>query len=94
MKKTPTPVIAVEETWSIPTYPSPEAEEMPMFAETRIHQGTSGNPYPSRVVTKVDREHRAERNYTVIRLENEYIRVAVIPELGGRIFEAYDKVTG
>ena len=94
MKKTPTPVIAVEETWSIPTYPSPEAEEMPMFAETRIHQGTSGNPYPSRVVTKVDREHRAERNYTVIRLENEYIRVAVIPELGGRVFEAYDKVTG
>lgn len=87
-------VTAVVEEWLIPTYPSPAPEEMPMFAETRIHQGTSGNPYPRRVVTKVDREHRAERPYTVVRLENEYIRVVVIPELGGRIFEAYDKVTG
>ena len=94
MKNRKSPVICVEEQWSIPTYPSPTPEEMPMFAETTGHQGTSGNPYPARVVTKVDRENRYERNYTVIRLENDYIRVAIIPELGGRVFEAYDKTTG
>ena len=86
------PVIAQAEVWTIPTYPVPAVEEMPMFAELRGHQGTSGNPYPNRVVQKVDREHRADRDYTVIRLENDYIRVCILPALGGRIFEAYDKV--
>ena len=86
------PVIAQAEVWTIPTYPVPAVEEMPMFAELRGHQGTSGNPYPSRVVQKVDREHRADRDYTVIRLENDYIRVCILPALGGRIFEAYDKI--
>ena len=94
MKKTYSPVEAVVEQWMIPTYPSPEAEEMPMFCETRNHQGSSGNPYPARIVNAVDREHRQERPYTVIRLENDFIRVSMIPELGGRVFEAYDKTTG
>lgn len=85
--------IAVEK-WNIPSYPIPEAEEMPMFAESCVHQGTTGNPYPSRVVSSADAEHREDKEWTVVRLENEYIRVAVIPALGGRIFEAYDKTTG
>ena len=42
--------VAVE-TWNIPSYPFPEAEEMPMFSETANHQGTTGNPYPARVVS-------------------------------------------
>ena len=85
--------VAVEE-WVIPTYPIPPAEEMPMFAETSNHQGTTGNPYPMRVVSDVDSEHREDKKWTVIRLENDYIRLAMIPALGGRVFEAYDKVTG
>ena len=94
MKKQVLPVYAAVEQWKIPTYPIPEAEEMPMFAETANHQGTTGNPYPMRVVSAADGEHRAEKEWTVIRLENEYIRLAILPALGGRIFEAYDKVTG
>lgn len=93
MKKQLSVEVAVEQ-WSIPTYPIPEAEEMPMFAETANHQGTTGNPYPARVVSSADGEHRADKEWTVIRLENEYIRLAIIPALGGRIFEAFDKVTG
>ncbi len=85
--------IAVEE-WSIPTYAFVEAEEMPMFAETAGHQGTTGNPYPARVTSHVDGEHCSEKSWTVVTLENDYIRLAVIPALGGRIFEAYDKTTG
>jgi len=94
MNKTFAPVEAVVEQWTIPTYPMPEPDEMPMFAETRGHQGSSGNPYPSRPTSKVIHERQDDRTYTVVRLENEYIRVALIPELGGRVFEAYDKVTG
>lgn len=85
-------VIAVKEKWTIPTYPVPAAEGMPMFAETRNHQGTTGNPYPNRVVQKVDRVHLADKEYDMVRLENDYIRVCMMPALGGRVFEAYDKV--
>ena len=94
MKNNFLPVDAVVEKWKIPTYPFLKAEEMPMFAETSNHQGTTGNPYPNRVVSTVDGEHRSEQEWTVIRLENDYIRLAIIPALGGRIFEAYDKITG
>ena len=94
MKSNFLPVDVAVESWKIPTYPFAEAEEMPMFAETCNHQGNTGNPYPQRVVSTADGEHRFEKEWTVIRLENEYIRLAIIPALGGRIFEAYDKVTG
>lgn len=87
-------VTVTEDKLIIPTYPEPEKEEMPMFAENRVHQRTSGNPYPNRIVLKVDREHRVDKEYKVIRLENEYIRLEILPELGGKIYSAYDKTTG
>ena len=43
---------------TIPAYGFPEAEELPMFAENRVHQRSSGNPYPNKVVMRVDRQHR------------------------------------
>ena len=84
-------IVSVE-TMSIPTYPIMECEKMPMFCENRQHQGTKGNPYPVMPVLSVVREDCRPRDYEVIRLENDYIRLILIPELGGRIFEAYDKV--
>ncbi len=85
--------LAVED-WTIPTYDFVEPEEMPMFSETSNHQGTTGDPYPARVISYVDGEHRSDKKWTVVTLENDYIRLAIIPALGGRIFEAYDKTTG
>lgn len=79
---------------TISTYREPAAEEMPMFAENRVHQRTSGNPYPNHIVLEVDREHKEDREYICIRLENEYLRIEILPELGGRIYSAYDKTTG
>ena len=84
-------VIQVE-TMRIPTYPVMECETLPMFNENRQHQGTKGNPFPVMPVLSVVRENCRPRDYEVIRLENDYIRLILIPELGGRIFEAYDKV--
>ena len=80
------------ETMRIPTYPVPAPEMLPMFAESRNHQGTTGNPYPNRVVQQITHEKAEDREYTAVRLENDYIRLIVLPELGGRIFEAYDKI--
>ena len=77
--------VTVEETTlTLPTYREPACEALPMFAENRVHQRSSGNPYPNRVVLDVDRTHREDRPYRCVRLENEYLRIELLPELGGR----------
>ena len=75
-------------------YDSPAAEEMPMFAENRVHQRSSGRPYPNCVTLEVDRAHRQDRAYQAVHLENDYLDVWVLPEIGGRIYAARDKSTG
>lgn len=85
-------VTAAVEKWSIPTYPIQPAEEMPMFAETRHHQNTTGDPYPSRVTQRAEIKNKVDMEYDVVRLENDYIRLGILPALGGKVFEAYDKV--
>lgn len=87
-------VILTVDKLTIPTYPEPPAEEMPMFAENRVHQRTSGRPYPNKVVMEVRRDHKEEKTYTVVRLENDYVKLEILPEIGGRIYSAYDKTTG
>lgn len=82
------------ESLVIPTYPEPEHEPLPMFAENRVHQRSSGRPYPNRVTLEVDRTHRQDRAYQAVHLENEYLDVWVLPEIGGRIYAARDKSTG
>ncbi len=78
----------------LPTYREPMAEELPMFAENRVHQRTSGDPYPNKIVSAVNREAPEDREYIAICLENDYVRVVVLPEIGGRIYSALDKSTG
>lgn len=87
-------VKCVIEKRQIPTYPEPPAEELPMFAENRVHQRTSGRPYPNKVVLKVDREHRVDKEYQLVILENEYLKIEILPQIGGRIYSALDKTTG
>jgi tetratricopeptide (TPR) repeat protein len=87
-------VRASVEKRAIPTYEPSAYEELPMFAFNRNHQGTSGNPYPNRIVNKVRRDKKGDVLYTAISLENDYISLTILPELGGRIFEAVDKSNG
>ncbi len=79
---------------SIPTYTEPEREELPMFAENRVHQRSSGNPYPNKIVLKVNREQKVDKEYTLIKLENEYLELQILPEIGGKIYAAKDKTNG
>ncbi len=37
---------------------------------------------------------KADRNYHIIYMENDFVRIGVMPGLGGRIFEAIDKTNG
>lgn len=75
----------------LPTYEIGEEEKSPMFLEKRVYQGSSGVVYPYPVVEKVSDEKK-DKLYKAIFIENEYIKVMVLPELGGRIHMAFDKV--
>src|ERR1700761_1045715 len=76
---------------SIPTYGTGEPEKNPMFLEKRVYQGSSGVVYPHPVIEKIEDE-KHDRAYTAVFLENEYLQIMILPELGGRIQRAYDKI--
>ncbi len=76
---------------SIPTYGTGKPEKNPMFLEKRVYQGSSGVVYPHPVIEKIEDE-KHDRAYTAVFLENEYLKIMILPELGGRIQRAYDKV--
>jgi len=86
-------VVISREKLVIPTYAHAPAEKAPMFFELRNNQGTRGNLYPYPMIDKLS-DTLVDREYDSIRLENEYIRVVVLPELGGRVYEGYDKAGG
>ena len=81
------------ETVMIPTYGIGKADKNPMFLEKRVYQGSSGKVYPLPVIDKI-LDEKEDKPYTAVWLENDYIRVMVLPELGGRIQRAYDKTNG
>lgn len=80
-----------EEQISIPTYSIGKPDKNPMFFEKRVYQGSSGVVYPNPVIEKIFDEKKDEV-YTAIFLENRYLKIMVLPQLGGRIQMAYDKV--
>jgi len=82
-----------EEQTVIPTYETGKPEKNPMFLEQRVYQGSSGKVYPYPVIEKIFDE-KTDKAYKAVYLENEYIRVMILPELGGRIQRAYDKTNG
>ncbi|WP_346237042.1 DUF5107 domain-containing protein [Niabella insulamsoli] len=83
-------VKAWKEQVIIPTYKTGAPDKNPMFLENRVYQGSSGVVYPHAVIDKVydDKEDKA---WTALFLENDYLKVMILPELGGRIQMAYDK---
>lgn len=66
----------------IPTYAIGKPEKNPMFLEKRVYQGSSGVVYPHPVIEKISDE-KADKTYTGVFLENAYIKMMVLPELGG-----------
>ncbi|MCH5253168.1 MAG: DUF5107 domain-containing protein, partial [Lachnospiraceae bacterium] len=77
----------------IPTYEIGEAEKNPIFLDKRVYQGSCGKVYPYPTIEKISDEKR-DKEYEAVYLENDYIKVMVLPQLGGRIQRAYDKTNG
>ncbi len=88
---TPGEVRAWQEEIVLPTYEIGAEEKNPIFLEKRVYQGSCGSVYPYPVIEKIYDEKK-EKAYNAYFLENEYIKVMILPELGGRIHMAYDKV--
>lgn len=80
-----------EEDILLPTYDVGLPEKNPMFLEKRVYQGSSGVVYPYPVIEKIE-DSSEEKTYNAVFIENEYIKVMALPELGGRIQMAYDKI--
>ena len=84
-------VTAWQEKVIIPTYGTGKPEKNPIFLEKRIYQGSSGVVYPHPVIEKIENE-KFDREYNAVFIENEYLKIMILPELGGRIQRAYDKI--
>ncbi len=77
----------------IPTYETGEPCKHPIFPEKRVYHGSSGKVYPHPVTETVSDEKK-DKEYTAIYLENEYLSVIILPEIGGKIHRIFDKTNG
>lgn len=82
-----------EQVVTIPTYRIGKPDKNPMFLEKRVYQGSSGVVYPYPVIDHVYDE-KDETPYHAIFLENRYLKIMLLPELGGRVQMALDKTNG
>ncbi len=82
-----------EEEVTIPTYEVGAPDRNPMFLEKRVYQGSSGKIYPYPATQTISRVKK-DVKWKAVFLENRYLKVMVLPQLGGRIQRAYDKTNG
>ena len=80
-----------EENVIIPTYGIGKPEKNPIFLENRVYQGSSGVVYPHPVIEKI-LDDKKDKSYHAVYLENQYLKIMILPELGGRVQMAYDKI--
>ena len=75
-------------TW-LPEPPDPN----PMFLEKRVYQGSSGRVYPLPFIDRIAPEPQM-RMWRAVHLENDLVRLMILPEIGGRIHVGLDKTNG
>jgi tetratricopeptide (TPR) repeat protein len=84
-------------TWSepltIPTYLPLPPDRNPMFLQRRVYQGSSGKVYPLPFHDRIA-ENKTPYSWDAIYIENDFLHVTILPQLGGRIHRATDKSNG
>ncbi|GGM17460.1 DUF5107 domain-containing protein [Promicromonospora citrea] len=83
--------------WAAPltltTYDPLPPDRFPAYLDRRVYQGSSGRVYPLPFHHQIADEPRP-RAWQAVHLENDWLRVVVLPELGGRIHVARERSTG
>ena len=89
----PSPVVVRREPVVFPTYEPLPPDRNPMFLEKRVYQGSSGRVYPLPCYNRIA-ETKRDRTWDAVWIENAFLRVMVLPEIGGRIHAGEDKTNG
>ena len=77
----------------IPTYQVEPPDKNPIFYTGRNYQGAQGHIYPHPMYDVLT-DIKKDKAYNGLFLNNEFLELCIIPELGGRIFSAQDKTNG
>src|SRR5256885_11390833 len=75
---------------SIPTYELGSPNPYPALLDWQRRKWRPVYPYP---FLDALTNKRTDKTYKAVYLENEYLRVSVLPELGGHIYEIFGKTT-
>ena len=86
-------VKAWEGTLDLPTYLLDPAEKAPVFDRDWSYQRARRSVYPYALNDNMTR-NREVVTYQALYLENEYVKLCVLPAIGGRLFYAIDKTNG
>jgi tetratricopeptide (TPR) repeat protein len=79
-----------EESWVLPTYPVEPPDKNPIFFRNESYQGASRHIYPL-ALNDVISDQRTYQAWKALILENEFIKLCVTPEIGGKLYYATDK---
>ncbi len=82
-----------EEELVLPTYHVDPPEKNPMFFKNDSYQGASRVLYPYPLEDDFT-NRKSNKSYKAVYIENEYIKLCILPEIGGRLFYATDKTNG
>ncbi|MHC4530658.1 MAG: DUF5107 domain-containing protein [Planctomycetota bacterium] len=74
----------------MPTYLVNPPGLNPRFYNGRAYQGAQGRIYPYPIYESLS-DKRVERPYDMVYLENQYTKICILPEIGGRLFGGLDK---
>jgi tetratricopeptide (TPR) repeat protein len=82
-----------EQKWVIPTYKVNQPDKNPMFFKDEVYQGASKYIYPYALNDNIS-NIKEDRAWKALILENEYIKLCVTPEIGGKLYYGTDKTNG
>ena len=82
-----------EEKWVLPTYKVSPPDKNPMFFKGESYQGASKYIYPYGMNDVIANE-KTDQAWKALILENEYIKLCVAPEIGGKVYYGTDKTNG
>jgi tetratricopeptide (TPR) repeat protein len=86
-------VKAWQQPVTMPSYLPAAPDRNPMFLEKRVYQGSSGRVYPLPFIDRIATEP-VDRAWQAVHLENEFLRLMILPQIGGRIHLGLDKING
>lgn len=86
-------VKAWEGTIDMPTYLLDAPEEAPIFERDWSYQRARRSVYPYLLNDNMTRKKETV-TYKALYMENEYVELCVLPEIGGRLIYAVDKTNG